>query len=134
MAIKNGMTKGEYARRYDEYASRLYYFALRLTGDELLSRRAMAELFTEGYRRCREETFLEDMVATLWEILESDEPKAKGSALTLPTLRDIPLLSRAAVLMKIVFPIKENAVAEILDVSQPELDELYSAARAGAAV
>ena len=134
MAKRNSMTKGEYAHRYDEHASRLYYFALRLTGDELLSRRAMAELFTEGYRRCGEETFLEDMVATLWEILESDEPKAKSSTIALPTLRDIPLISRAAVLMRIVFSIAENDIAAILDISRLELEDIYSAARAGTAV
>ena len=134
MVVRSSISKSEYARRYDEYASKLYYFALRVTGDELLSRRAMSELFTEGYCRCKEDSFLADMVAVLWQILESCQPEQQRfTASVLPPLRNLTLLCRAAVLMRIVFPIAEKEIADILKLSETELFEMYSKMKSGAA-
>lgn len=124
MAVKNGISKSEYALRYDEHAARLYYFALRLTDDELLSRRAMAELFAGGYHFCKEESFLSDMVTLLWRILESELPnESRASSSPLETISFLP---RAAVLMRIVFSLAESEIAMALNISAEQLSEIYS--------
>lgn len=134
MAVKNGISKSEYAVMYDEHALRLYYFALRLTGDELLSRRALAELFAEGYHFCSEESFLSDMVTLLWRILGDELLKSghsEGAAAS--PLGNIPFLSRAAVLLRIVFSLAEAEIAGVLDISHEELRDIYSSVRADTA-
>ncbi len=125
MAVKNGISKSEYALHYDEHAARLYYFALRLTGDELLSRRAMAELFAGGYHFCKEESFLSDMVTLLWRILESELPNGNGDSDSSPLMK-MSFLPRAAVLMRIVFSLAESEIAMALNISAEQLNEIYS--------
>lgn len=134
MAIRHGISKSDYAEMYDKQARRLFYFALRLTGDELLARRAMAELFTEGYRCCRFDNFLIEMVELLWRILESEHLSGNNfDGCVIPPLDEISFLARAAVLMRIIFSIAESEIAEILSLSAAELENMLSELRVNTA-
>lgn len=127
MKTAAGISKREYARRYDEYADKLWYFALQVSGDELSARRLMAELFVKGYFCCSEENFLFDMAASLWRIMESCAPKAVCETPGgLPLLHGFDTAERAAVLLKALFSMSDAEISDILDISQSDIADIHA--------
>lgn len=71
MGTATGLSKQEYAARFDGCAAELYRFALCVTGDKKEAEAAMAKLFCEGYADAKNENFFMHMLKILRQILES---------------------------------------------------------------